>query len=319
MRFEKKNVPLASIDLCDHTFRITTEPHIDKLADSVRLLGLIHAPLLIERGQMHVVLSGFRRIQAVQYLGWPTVPARIADPETEKIECAQYAIADNLQQRQLNLIEVSRALNLLSEFLHEPEKLAKMAASLALPDNLALIKKIETLSRLPPFVQELIVAGVISLSMALDLEKISPEECIAFAGIFNELQLSLGKQREIFSLVKEIALREKKDSLAILAETDVSRILSDEDLGQTQKTSKIRTYLKQRRFPARAEAGKEFEAFKKKLPLRGNFELIPPADFEGTDYVIRLHFNSLDELKSHRAILADLVENEYFKKYCAGM
>ena len=315
MRFENKIVPLSSIDLSDHTFCITTERRIDELADSLKLLGLIHPPLVKERGQMFTVLSGFRRIQAGQYLGWPTLPARVADPGTEKLEYAQFAITDNVQQRQLNLIEVSRALNLLSEFIHEPEMLAKVATSLALPGNLAVIKKIQKLCRLPQFVQDLIVADVISLSMALELEKISHKECTAFAEIFNELRLSLAKQREIFALVKEITLREEKNNMAILAETEICRILADENVNHAQKTSRIRFYLKQRRFPALVEAENKFEEFKRNLSLCNNFELIPPADFEGTKYVIRLHFNSLDELKSHRSVLAGLIENKHFKKY----
>ncbi|MDF1591237.1 MAG: ParB N-terminal domain-containing protein [Desulfobacterales bacterium] len=315
MRFDNKIVPLSSIDLSDQTFRITTEGHIVELAESLKLLGLIHPPLLMGKGEIFTVLSGFRRIQAGQYLGWPTLPARIADPETEKLAYAQFAIADNAQQRQLNLIEASRSLNLLSGFYHEPEKLAKAAASLALPGNLAVIKKIQKLCRLPQFVQELIVAGVISLSMALDLEKISQEACTAFAGIFNELRLSLAKQREIFTLVKEIALREEKDYMAILSETEIGRILTDENDNHAQKTSKVRFYLKQRRFPALVEAENKFAEFKRNLSLGSHFELIPPADFEGAKHVIRLHFNSLDELESHQSALAGLIENTHFIKY----
>jgi len=317
MRFENKIVPLSSLDLSDHTFRVTTGQHIVELAESLKLLGLIHPPLLIEKGRMFTIISGFRRIQACQRLGWPTLPARVADPGTGKIACAQFAIADNALQRQLNLIEVSRSLNMLSEFFHEPESLVKIAASLALPGNLSAIKKIQKLCHLPQLVQELIVADVISLSMALELEKIPHEECTAFADIFNELRLSLGKQREIFTLVKEIALREEKNILTILAEAEICRILSDENLNHPQKTLKIRSYLKQRRFPALVEAENKFEEFKQDLPLCNNFELIPPADFEGTRYVIRLHFNTLDELKSHRSVLAGLIENNQFKKILA--
>jgi len=315
MRFENKMVSLSSIDLCDHTFRITTERPVAELAESRNLRGLIHPPLLIERGPRFIVLSGFRRIQAGQYIGWSTLPARVADPAAEKKECALFAITDNVQQRQLNLIEVSRALNLLAEFFHEPEKLVKMAAALTLPGNLAVIKKIQKLCRLPLFAQELIVKGILSLSMALDLEKISHEACTAFAEIFNELRLSLAKQREIFTLVKEIGLREEKNSMAILAEADVRRIRSDPDLSIAQKTQKIRFYLKQRRYPTLVEAQKKFEEFKKNLPLGNNFQLMPPADFEGTEHVVRLHFNGLDELKSHQSILAGLIANKHFIKY----
>jgi len=318
MRFENKIVSLSSLDLSDHTFRITTDRSVVELTESLNSLGLIHPPLLMEKGRMFTVLSGFRRIQAGQDLGWPDLPARVADPGTEKTECALVAIADNALQRQLNLIEVSRALNLLAKFFHTPEMLAKTAASLALPGNLAVIRKIQKLCRLPQSVQELIVAETVSLSMALDLEKISHEACIAYAEIFSKLRLSLSKQREIFTLVKEIAMREDKDNLAILAEAEISRILSDENLNHTQKTQKIRFYLKQRRFPVLVEAKGKFEDFKRKLSLGNNFQLIPPPDFEGNQYAIRLNFDNLDELKSHRSALTGLIEHNHFNKILNG-
>lgn len=315
MRFENEIIPFSSIDLSDHTFRITTEQNILELAESLKFPGLIHSPLLLESERRFIVISGFRRIRAGRHLGWPNLPARVADPATEKLECAQFAIADNVQQRQLNLIEVSRALNLLSGFFHQPEELAKMAAALALPGNLTVIKKIQRLCRLPQFVQELVAGGILALSMALELEKIAPAECTAFAELFKELQLSFGKQREIFNWVKEIAAREEKNSTAILAEEDIGRIRSDADLSNAQKTSQIRRYLKKRRYPTLVEVEKQFEKFKKDLTLCDNFKLIPPADFEGTEHVIRLHFNCLDELKTHQSILAGLIENDLFKKY----
>ena len=317
MHFENKIVALSSIDLSDHTFRITTDRDLNELVESVEKLGLIHSPLLLDRGSLFTVLSGFRRIQAARHLGWPTLSARVADAGTEKLACAQFAIADNAQQRPLNLIEVSRALNLLSELILEPEQLVKTAASLALPGNLGVIKKIQKLSRLPRFFQELIVADTLSLPMALELGKIPTDAGIALAEIFNELRLSLGKQREIYTLIKEIALREDKSLLTVLNEAKICQTRADENLNRPQKTSKIRFYLKQRRFPILTEAQIKFEEFKTNLPRCSNFKLIPPAGFEGKEHVIQLNFSSLDELNSHRSVLTGLIENKQFKEYWA--
>ena len=63
------------------------------------------------------------------------------------------------------------------------------------------------------------------------------------------------------------------------------------------------------------ETEKRFEELKKNLPLSNHFNLIPPPEFEGSGHVIRLYFNSLDELQSHRSVLAELIENDHFKKY----
>lgn len=319
MRYDAMMVPLSAVDLCDQTFRITTDQNVDSLRKSIKLLGLLHPPFLMKRGERFTVISGFRRIQACFQLGWQALSAGVVPPEAENLACIQIAIADNALQRRLNLMEVSRALNLLAQSIPEPEKLAYTASSLTLPDNPAIIRKIQTLCLLPPVVQELIVADVLSLSMALALEKIPRDACIAFAEMFQALQPSLGKQRELFTMVNEIALREEKDCLVVLGEAGIRGILIDENLNKAEKTAKIRSYLKQRRFPTLAAAKIKFDEFRKKLPTGDHFKLMPPPDFEGTEHVIRLHFNGLDELKSHGSVLADLMGDEQFMAYWSGM
>ncbi len=317
MLFENRVVPLTAIDQNDHTFLITTERGIDDLTESIRMLGLIHAPLLIPQKQKFSVISGFRRVQAVLALGWPTIAARIAGPQIEQSVCAQLAIADNAQQRQLNLIELSRALVLLSQFFGASEDLIKVGAGLGLPRSVIATRKIQRLCRLPQFIQNEIIQGGLSLSMALELEKVSASSQVVFVQIFSQLRLSLSKQRELLIWVTEIARREEKDPMTILTEDYLTGILSDENLDRSQKTVALRQYLKQRRFPALTRAKSKFEDFKKNLHLGNNFKLFPPPDFEGDEHIICMHFNSIAELKGHQQTLRELIENEQFKAYCS--
>lgn len=315
MRFENRVVPLAAIDLNDQTFLITTERGIDELTESIKTLGLIHAPLLIPQKQNFVIISGFRRIQAALALGWQTLAARIATPEVQKSLWARIAIADNAQQRQLNLIETSRALALLSQFFEKPEERIKVGTTLGLPPSVTATRKIQRLCRLPQFIQNEIIAGTLSLSIALELEKHSDSSQIVFVEIFSQLRLSLSKQRELLTWVTEIARREGKDPMIILTEDSLTGILSDENLDRSQKTVVLRQYLKQRRFPALTQAKNKFEDFKKNLHLGNNFKLFPPPDFEGDEHIICMHFKSIEELKVHQQTLTELIENEHFKAY----
>lgn len=315
MRFENKTVPLSSIDIVDHTFRITTNTHVDDLTESLRTVGLVNLPMLIKKGSRLVVISGFRRIQAGSSLGWKSINARIADPGTTRLKCVQYAITDNAFQRALNLIETSRALHLIHGCLPVDEHLTKSTAAFGLPGNLAVIKKILTLHHLPQPVQEYICSGTISLPMALELEKLQPDEGIAVAELFHTLGLSLNKQREVLSMIKEIAVREEKSVSEILTENGFLQILSDQDLNQNQKTQKIRGYLKRRRFPSLVNAEEAFEKLNKALPLDENIRLIPPANFEGKEYTIHLRFDSIEELNMRQKVLSKIAEHDEFLKF----
>ncbi|MCK4860164.1 MAG: ParB N-terminal domain-containing protein, partial [Candidatus Omnitrophica bacterium] len=285
MRFKQKIAKLSLIDSNDDSFRITTQINIDHLMASIDNVGVLNLPLLIEKNSGYKIVCGFRRIEACRRLGWTDVEVRILDSDTKRLECIKYAIADNSLQRPLNLIEQSRSINMLYGFFKDVSALGKSLSVMGLPDNPSIIKKIKELYHLPKFVQSGILSNTISLAMALELGRLQIEAGECLAKLFQTLTLSLNKQREILSLVKEISLREDISILKVLENDILQKILTNKNLDRNQKIREIRIYLKQRRFPVITAAEKEFEKHVKKLKLGSGTKLIPPDNFEGTTYI----------------------------------
>lgn len=321
MRFKEKTVQLNCIDLNDETYRITTRTHIDDLIDSIKEVGVINSPLLVEkksslraqRNLKFAVVCGFRRVAACQHLGWLNLKARIIDSDTERVECVKLAIIDNALQRPLNLIEKSRSLQMLSGFFKDDIKLSRAVSALGLPENLSVIKKIKNIYHLSPFIQNCIFSNSISLSVAVELGAFEQDAGVMFARLFDDLKLSLSKQREIVTLVKEIALRDDICIKEVFKDNDFQRILNSGELDRTQKSQRVRSYLKQRRFPAITVAKKRFEKQVEKLRLKGGIRLIPPDNFEGSTYMLKLCFNNLKQLKDRKAILDKAIQNHIFE------
>jgi len=259
-------------------------------------------------------VCGFRRIEACRRLGWTDVEARILDSDTKRLECIKYAITDNSLQRPLNLIEQSRSINMLYGFFKDVGALGKSLSVMGLPDNPSIIKKIKELYHLPKFVQSGILSNTISLAMALELGRLQLEAGECLAKLFQTLTLSLNKQREILSLVKEISLREDISILKVLENDNLQKILTHKNLDRNQKIREIRIYLKQRRFPFITAAEKEFEKHVKKLKLGSETKLIPPDNFEGTTYTLKLFFKNLIELKDRKASFDALIKNPSLNK-----
>lgn len=314
MRFKQKTVKLSRIDSGDESFRITTQKNIDNLMDSINNVGLLNLPLLIEKDSGYTVVCGFSRIEACQRLGWAGAEARIIDSDTQRLECIKYAITDNSLQRPLNLIEQSRSINMLSGFFKDFNILTKELSAMGLPDNQSIIKKIKKICHLPRSVQSGILSNTISLVMALELGRLQQEAGESFAKLFEILKLSLNKQKEILTLVKEISLREDISILKVLENNVLQEILTNEDLDRNQRIRKIRIYLKQRRFPVITTAEKEFEKQLKKLKLGNQTKLIPPDNFEGTTYILKFSFTNLIELKDRKATFDALIQNPCLKK-----
>ena len=314
MRFKQKTVKLSRIDSGDESFRITTQKNIDNLMDSINNVGLLNLPLLIEKDSGYTVVCGFSRIEACQRLSWAGIEARIIDSDTQRLECIKYAITDNSLQRPLNLIEQSRSINMLSGFFKDFSILTKELSAMGLPDNQSIIKKIKKICHLPRSVQSGILSNTISLVMALELGRLQQEAGESFAKLFEILKLSLNKQKEILTLVKEISLREDISILKVLENNVLQEILTNEDLDRNQRIRKIRIYLKQRRFPVITTAEKEFEKQLKKLKLGNQTKLIPPDNFEGTTYILKFSFTNLIELKDRKATFDALIQNPCLKK-----
>ena len=314
MRCKQKTTKLSLIDSKDDFFRITTQTNVDHLMDSIHHVGILNLPLLVEKETGYKIVCGFRRIEACRRLNWVDVEVRILDSDTKQLECITYAITDNSLQRPLNLIEQSRCINLLYTFYKDVSVLSKELSAMGLPENPSIVKKIKKLCHLPESIQKGILSNTISLAMALELGRLQQDAGQGFANIFETLKLSLNKQREILTLVKEIAFREDIPILKVIKTDMLQKILTNEDLDRNQKIRKIRFYLKQRRFPVITAAANEFENQLKKLKLGNGTKLIPPDNFEDSTYILKLLFKNVTQLKDRQAKIDELIKNPSLRK-----
>ena len=318
MNFEKNQVPLSLIDSKDQTFRITTETGIDDIVDSIKNVGLINPPILIKKKSKYTIICGFRRIAACRILGLLNIEAKIPVSNANELDCLKLAITDNSFQRPLNLIEQSKSLFMLFGFFKDITGLADVASLLGLPCNSSLIKKIINIYHLPSPIQNCVLSNIISLSMAVELGRFEKDAGITFAKIFNDLKLGLNKQRELITLIHEISLRENIPVIKVIQESDFQEILQNDELVRTKKTEKLRFYLKKRRYPSITLAEQKFEELVKKLKLGNSMKLIPPKNFEGNTFIMKLHFNNLKDLQTHSYTLDEILQNPIFRKLVSG-
>ena len=313
-----QTVSLASINLQNDGFRITTREDVDELATSIQHDGLIIPPTLIRQhsseNAQFAIVSGFRRVNACRKLGDNDIIARILETDAVPLDCLRLAIAENALQRQLNLIETSRALQKLSSFYDDDVQLARTAGTLGLPANPAILHKLRNLCLLPWPVQHSILSDSVSLSMAVELQKLDPDSAVTFARLFDQLKFSLSKQKEILTLAAEIAQRENSSIPQVMSNPRLHEIIDNEDLDRAQKGRRIRSFLRQWRFPRISQAEKKYQIRHKQLKLGNDIKLIPPKDFEGTTYVLNLNFSNLAELMELRNRLDRLIAHPILKK-----
>ena len=316
--YQLQKVPLSRIDTGDDTYRITTRSNIEDLLISIRHDGLLNPPLVFPRTTNFTVVGGFRRIAACRKLGLAKIMVHVLGSNLSALECLRIAIADNAFQRPLDLLETSRALYKLATHSHPGSHLNELAASLGLPSNPSIIKKVKDLCLLPEEIQAGILDDTISLSMAGDLKVLPPDCAAAFGKLFGEFKLSLNKQREIVTWVKEIARREGIAEQTVLESRHLRAIIDDRDRDRGQRAREIRSYLRQRRYPQIVKAEAKFENQRRRLNLGSNINLIPPKNFEATNYTLNLSFNSIAQLKTLHTKIHQLIQLPEFKQIVEG-
>lgn len=313
MRFREERIRLNAIDSNDHSYRITTETDTVDLVASIKSTGLLRPPILLTKQSSYIIVSGFRRISAITSLGASTLDAWIINNPNEKREIIKIAITENSLQRPLNIVEKARSLRLLSICINDESEIIQMATSVGVPCDKTLLSKLLRICDLPVHVQEGLVNGYISMPVALMLAKFDFPTTNLFMHIFSNLQLSLNRQREIISLVSEIAFRDDIAPAQVINDFLVE-VMNDNDLDRNQKTHKLRKRLKQIRFPELTKAEEIFAKNIKNMNLGKGIQIVPPNNFEGTYYIFQLNFKSLKEIQLIQSNLERIIKDPEFEK-----
>ena len=75
------------------------------------------------------------------------------------------------------------------------------------------------------------------------------------------------------------------------------------------KRQKVRSYLRQRRFPEITKAETEYRKWAKQLKLGNNIILIPPKDFEGKSFSMNLRFKNRRELSDLNKKIEEIIQH----------
>lgn len=100
------------------------EEKLRELADSIREKGILQPLIVTEKDGKYELIAGERRLRAAKLAGLPTVPVLVR--KYEELEKLEWAIIENVQRHDLNVLEEARAYRKLSqEFSLSQEEIAK--------------------------------------------------------------------------------------------------------------------------------------------------------------------------------------------------
>jgi ParB family chromosome partitioning protein len=301
------NIAISNIDIQDETYRISTPKGIDGLTASIRDVGLLNPPALKPKQGQYTIISGFQRIEAVHRLGIDTLPARLLSEDASPLDCIRLAISDNIVHRNLNLVEVSRCIIILSRTINDSARVTSEAQRLGVPGNSQFFQQVSQIDQFPKSVKAGLSEGKISLNIAMELQLFGHDSADLLVTLFRELKINQNKQKEICTHLKEIVARENQCVQTVMEDLGLADIMLESTLSNQQKTKAIRSQLHKRRFPHLWKAQENRLHALKQLKLDKTIQIQPPDYFEGTSFSLHLGFKTKNELKRHLTRLEQML------------
>lgn len=210
------------------------EEALESLTESVRQSGVI-TPILIRKvGEQngidqYEIISGERRFRASQQAGKETIKAVIYEIDDQT--AAQYALIENLQREDLNLIEEAEGIQrLIMEFNYTHEEVAKFLGqgSKGKDRSRSSITNLLRLLKLTTSVKEMLIAKNIEMGHARALLAIvDPATQVRLAQEVISKELNVRQTERLVSqtLAREPWTREKKEKTGDILQLE--RELSD--------------------------------------------------------------------------------------------
>jgi len=288
------------IDDSPGPYCMSFEFDIKPLMRSIKRVGLINSPILIEdsKGTM-VVISGYRRIQAVKSLKWDNIPCRVLqESEFSPLECLHLNLHENLATRSLNNVEKGMVLSHLNPCLPLAEIMKDYMPLLDLPsheETFDLFLKIE--KELNENIKVYLARGHISLQVVRMLLDMDPVSVFPVFGLISSLKFNINQQIQLINYIVDISHIIRVPVIELLKEQALENICLNNNLNTPQKAKAVLRLLKTRRFPSLTQAEKTFNKMVSSLNLPKRVRIDPPVFFESPDYRIEILFKEGKELR----------------------
>ena len=195
---------------------------LESLADSIATLGIIQ-PIAVRENKnypgTYEIIAGERRWRAAKMAGLSDIPAIILD--SDDMKTAQLALIENLQRRDLNVIEEGMAyVELMGRYDFTQEQLAKQVGK-----SRSAVANIIRLLDLPESIIEMVKD-----------ERLSPGHARALLALDDAVDMETAANRII---EKELSVRDAealvKRMIALTVETEMVEVDSEKGLERLTK------------------------------------------------------------------------------------
>jgi ParB/RepB/Spo0J family partition protein len=164
-----EHVALQDIDLTDKTWQFRISLRVKDLAESIQTSGQ-QIPVILRRisGQEALqVISGFRRLTAIQSIGWPTAHAIVLDDVGDEA-AFRLSVLENEKRKTYTDLDRAHAITKYRQMGYKVADIAENIFGLSRKQ----VERLQVLTELPDFMQEAIAEDRLPTTQALILKQL---------------------------------------------------------------------------------------------------------------------------------------------------
>ncbi len=309
---EQKQLDLGQLSLEDTRFRISEFFSSDRLAVSIKKIGLLHPLLVTAREDRLVLVSGWKRLSACLELGVGRIPALILH-EPDDLTAFLFGLSENLAFREFTLLEKAGIVDRLHAFGMARSRIMRdILPILQVPPTAFYLEGLFLISRLDASAKKLIAGKNLPFPVARQLAEFDAKDLQKILPLL--LPLGQNKQKEVLENLLEISKMRNISVGRILARPGLRVILQSSKWPPGQKSERIRAALRKERFPVLTSWEDAFQSALRELGWPRNVSLEAAPFFETDKLEASFRFKDEREFKDRLRQLLDISSRRDFRK-----
>ena len=285
----------------------------EKLLQSFYQTGILHKPILLaEEGNCYTILCGFKRLQfLLENAQRKDVECLVLSNDTAPVTLLNTILTDQNLFRPLSLAEKARFVEICRRFLHDRDIISLYLDELKLPKNATTLVELREILQLNPIILSEIHAGRLHEKIITELLLLKEDvEQLALIQIFRELAMGAGKQKNFFTLIRDLSSRKNQSISEYLQTPEILQILNHQVLNIPQKIQHLNNYLQQKLCPTCSQAEMNFQQQVRELRLPPECNIAHSPSFEKDEITLSITFkNFADCAEKISKIITSLAKN----------
>ena len=302
LQLQTSRVLFSQLDFDDLLCKLSPGPvaaAAPALLASLARFGPLHPPILRRKNNdLYQIVTGHQRLTALRdQLHHSAANCLLLPSTATEQEALAVALEEILIRRPVTAMERAAFFARILRYQGKAEAAAAFLPLLGMNPSTFLLDQQLRLVDLEEPLAIAVQQGRLHEAVAHELLEVGFAERLALFEIIDYLQLSVGNQKKLVGICRELAKRENCTILHLLGNAEIRAILDHPEANPPQKAANLLRHLTERQFPQLSAAEERFRQFTAGLHLPKGAALNHTQSFEDDKLQLTLEFASPAALK----------------------